>query len=144
MKGTQQKRRKKIRLSSLVYQRDEAAGERKQRLNGHRRKIRKSMGEKLMPKFLRSTEGEVADISIGGSGIQNYNRMLKKQLQNQLAKEIWQLAKQLGATAENDDVILQKIEEMECRNRQAKEKKMNREVDNAQKVSKAPNDIVIL
>ncbi|GKV27047.1 hypothetical protein SLEP1_g36255 [Rubroshorea leprosula] len=134
--GTQQKRRKKISLCSSVYQREEAAEERKQRLNGHRRKIRKSTREKQMPEFLRSPEGEVADISIGDSGIQNCNRVLKKQLQNQLAKEIWQLAKQLGATADNDDVILEKIEEMECRDRQAKEVKMNREVDNAQKKGK--------
>ncbi|GKV45171.1 hypothetical protein SLEP1_g52281 [Rubroshorea leprosula] len=133
MKGTQQKRRKKIILCSSVYQREEAAGERKQRLNGHRRKIKKSMEEKQMLEFLRSPEGEVADISIGDSGIQNCNRMLKKQLQNQLAKEIWQLAKQLGATADNDDVILEKIEEMECRDRQAEDVKRKREEDNAQK-----------
>ncbi|GKV00730.1 hypothetical protein SLEP1_g13370 [Rubroshorea leprosula] len=116
-------------------------GERKKRLNGHRRKIRKSMGEKLIPEFLRSPEGEVADISIGDNGIQNCNKMMKKQLQNQLAKEIWQLAKHLGAIVDNDDVILQKIEEMECKDRQAKEEKMNWEVDNAQKAwnSTAPN-----
>ncbi|GKV19478.1 hypothetical protein SLEP1_g29737 [Rubroshorea leprosula] len=132
--GTQQKRRKKISLYSSVYQREEAARERKQRSNGHRRKIKKATGEKQMPEFLRSPEGEVADISIGDSGIQNCNRVMKKQLQNQLAKEIWQLAKQLGAIAENDDVILEKIEEMECRDKQAKEVKMNREVDNAQKI----------
>ncbi|GKU93948.1 hypothetical protein SLEP1_g7497 [Rubroshorea leprosula] len=53
--------------------------------------------------------------SVGDSGIMNYNRSIKEQMQSQLAKEIWDLAKQLGANAENDAEVLQKIEEMEKR-----------------------------
>ncbi|GKV23593.1 hypothetical protein SLEP1_g33302 [Rubroshorea leprosula] len=72
------------------------------------------------PKFLASPNGKIAGGSVGDSGIQNCNRGLKKQMQNQLAKDIWDLAKQLGAVAEDDKEIIQRIEEMENRDSRAK------------------------
>ncbi|GKV50258.1 hypothetical protein SLEP1_g56970 [Rubroshorea leprosula] len=44
-------------------------------------------------------------------------------------KEIWDLATQLGAVAENDNEVIQRIEEMEDRDRRSKRSMVNREVE---------------
>ncbi|GKV25593.1 hypothetical protein SLEP1_g35004 [Rubroshorea leprosula] len=114
-------RKKKIRLCSTVYLKARKTGERIQSGNRRERKKKKVEKGQGVPKFMVSPEGEVAGESVGDSGIENCNRALRKQLQIQLAKDIWDLAKTLGATAENEEEILQKIEEMEGRDRQGKE-----------------------
>ncbi|GKU94470.1 hypothetical protein SLEP1_g7966 [Rubroshorea leprosula] len=87
-----------------------------------------------VPEFSVSLDGKVAGESVGDSGIQNCNRALRKQLQNQLAKDIWDLAKRLGVTAENEEEILQKFEEMKGRDRQGKVDMVKRVVDDAKKI----------
>ncbi|GKV48453.1 hypothetical protein SLEP1_g55266 [Rubroshorea leprosula] len=103
------------------------SGKRRER---QKMKVKKGQG---VPKFMVSPDGEVAGESVGDSGIENCNRALRKQLQNQLAKDIWDLAKRLGATAENEEEILQKIEEMEGRDRQGKEDMVKRVAVDAKK-----------
>ncbi|GKU96280.1 hypothetical protein SLEP1_g9528 [Rubroshorea leprosula] len=76
--------------------------------------------KKATSEFLLSPNGKIAEDSIDDSGIQNCNRSLKKKMQNQLAKETWDLAKQLGAVAEDEDDIIGRIEEMENRDTLAK------------------------
>ncbi|GKV16062.1 hypothetical protein SLEP1_g26767 [Rubroshorea leprosula] len=58
------------------------------------------------PEFMPNPNGKVAGGSVGDSGILNCNRSTKNQLQSQVAREIWDLAKQLGANAENDPDVL--------------------------------------
>ncbi|GKV22579.1 hypothetical protein SLEP1_g32439 [Rubroshorea leprosula] len=76
--------------------------------------------------------------SVGDSDIHNVNRALKKQWQTQLAKEIWDLATQLGAVAENDNEVIQRIEEMEDRDQRAKRIMVNREEKGSRKVDWGP------
>ncbi|GKV37223.1 hypothetical protein SLEP1_g45280 [Rubroshorea leprosula] len=86
-----------------------------------RRAGESSKKKKRKIKLYRSVpNGKIAGGSMGDNGIQNCNRGLKKQMQNQLAKDIWDLAKQLGAVAEDDKEIIQRIEEMENRDSRAK------------------------
>ncbi|GKV14959.1 hypothetical protein SLEP1_g25757 [Rubroshorea leprosula] len=54
------------------------------------------------------------------SCIQNCNKSIKKQMKKELAKEIWEIAKQLGAVAENEEEIIHRIDELECRDNRAK------------------------
>ncbi|GKU93946.1 hypothetical protein SLEP1_g7495 [Rubroshorea leprosula] len=53
--------------------------------------------------------------------------------QTQLAKEIWDLATQLGVVAENDNEVIQRIEEMEDRDQRAKMIMVNREEEGSRK-----------
>ncbi|GKV46541.1 hypothetical protein SLEP1_g53515 [Rubroshorea leprosula] len=131
----QQKRKKKIRLCSAIYRREGAEGgeRRRKKKDESAKQIRKSKKGSLMPVFLASPNSEIAGESIGDSGIANCNRAWKEQMHSHLAKEIWDLAKQLGATAEKDEVIVQRIEEMERRDRQNKEEMVNRAAEEAKK-----------
>ncbi|GKV48455.1 hypothetical protein SLEP1_g55268 [Rubroshorea leprosula] len=89
--------------------------------------------ERQAPKFLPNPNGKIAGGSVGDSGILNCNRSIKKQMQSQLAKEIWDLVKQLGANAENDVEVLQKIEEMEKRDSRTKGDMANPDTGGAKK-----------
>ncbi|GKU90507.1 hypothetical protein SLEP1_g4496 [Rubroshorea leprosula] len=119
--GFPQKRKKKIRLCSSVYLKARSAEDGMQRRKNRGRQNKKPKEGMTEPKFIASPNGEIAADSVGDSGIQNCNRALRKQLQTQLAKDIWDLAKRLGATAKNDEEILQKINEMEGRDKRSKE-----------------------
>ncbi|GKV51770.1 hypothetical protein SLEP1_g58395 [Rubroshorea leprosula] len=126
-------RKKKIWLCSSVYLKARKTGEGIQSGKRCERQNMKPKKGKGVPKFMVSPDGEVAGESVGDSGIENCNRALRKQLQNQLAKDIWDLAKRLSATAENEEEILQKIEEMEGRDRQGKEDMVRRVAEDAKK-----------
>ncbi|GKU90517.1 hypothetical protein SLEP1_g4505 [Rubroshorea leprosula] len=91
--------------------------------------------------FVASPTGEVVGQSIGDSCIQNYNRSIRKQMKKELAKEIWEIAKQLGVVAENEEEIIQRIDELECRDNWAKatlEKKGTEAMEENEKVDWGP------
>ncbi|GKV43651.1 hypothetical protein SLEP1_g50915 [Rubroshorea leprosula] len=113
-------RKKKISLCSLVYSKSKDVGEGLQKIKGKRSTNNQHGGGKVDSEFVASPNGEIAGESIVNSGIQNCNRAWRKKMSDQLAKEIWDLAKHLGATTENDEDIMQGIEGMECRDRQTK------------------------
>ncbi|GKV32816.1 hypothetical protein SLEP1_g41389 [Rubroshorea leprosula] len=133
-----QKRKKKVKLCSAVYRREGEAGvERgKKKKEGSADQIRKTKKGRLTSVFLASPNGEIAGESIGDSGIENCNRAWKEQMHSHLAKEIWDLAKQLGATTEKDEAMVQRIEEMERRDRQKKEEMVHWETEEAKKETK--------
>ncbi|GLU08672.1 hypothetical protein SLE2022_255710 [Rubroshorea leprosula] len=131
-------KRRKARSCSSVYRCTEEIGRGSTRkINGKKRNMQRSAGTKA-PEFMPNPDGKVAGGSIGDSGILNCNRSIKKQLQSQVAREIWDLAKQLGANAENDLDVLQKIEEMERRDSRRKGEMANPETGGAKKVSNEP------
>ncbi|GKV07790.1 hypothetical protein SLEP1_g19511 [Rubroshorea leprosula] len=133
-----QKRKKKVKLCTAVYRKEGSAGvqRRKKNLGGGAKQTRETKKGRLVPEFLASPNGEIAGESISDSGIENCNRAWKEKMHSHLAKEIWELAKQLGATTETDEAMVQKIEEMERRDRQQKEKMVNREAEEAKKETK--------
>ncbi|GKV42304.1 hypothetical protein SLEP1_g49718 [Rubroshorea leprosula] len=135
--GFSQKRKKKIRLCSSVYLTSRSADAGLQRGKNRGRQNKKPKEGKMEPKFIASQDGDIAGGSVGDSGIQNCNQVLRKQLQTQLAKDIWDLAKRLGATAENDEEILQKINEMEGRDKQSREDLVRRAAVETKRETKA-------
>ncbi|GKV09853.1 hypothetical protein SLEP1_g21292 [Rubroshorea leprosula] len=128
------KRKKKIHLCSSVYLKARKTGEGIQRGKRCERQKTKPVKGTGVPEFIVCPDGKVAGESVGDSGIQNCNRALRKQLQNQLAKDIWDLAKRLGVTVENEEEIMQKFVEMEGRDRQGKEDMVKRVSEDAKKV----------
>ncbi|GKU89426.1 hypothetical protein SLEP1_g3563 [Rubroshorea leprosula] len=78
------------------------------------------MEERPSLEFLPSFIDKIACDLIEESGIQNCNRSLRNQLGKQLAKDVWEFAEHIGRVAENEDEVIQRIDEMENRDRQAK------------------------
>ncbi|GKV27571.1 hypothetical protein SLEP1_g36731 [Rubroshorea leprosula] len=105
----------------------------RRKIDGKKRNMQRTAGTKS-PEFMPNPDGKVAGGLVGDSGILNCNRSIKNQLQSQVAREIWDLAKQLGANAENDLDVLQKIEEMERRDSRMKGEMANPETGGAKKI----------
>ncbi|GLU02748.1 hypothetical protein SLE2022_199860 [Rubroshorea leprosula] len=141
---TSKKRRRKVRRCSSVYglpRNREVSAERKK---GRKKKNSQHREERPAPIFMPNQEGKAAGDSVGDSDIHNVNRALRKQWQTQLAKEIWDLATQLGVVAENDVEVIQRIEEMEDRDQRAKRTMESREEEGCRKVGEAPNDNFVI
>ncbi|GKU99298.1 hypothetical protein SLEP1_g12166 [Rubroshorea leprosula] len=130
--------RRKIRRCSSVYIQPRNSEATTGKKRGRKKKNMQQMEERSIPIFMPNQDGKVAGDSVGDSEIHNCNRALKKQWQNQLAKEIWDLATQLGAVAKNDNDVVQRIEEMEARDQSAKRIMANREVEVGGKVDWGP------
>lgn len=101
-------------------------------------------GRRSVPKFITSPDGKIAGDSVEDSGIFSCNKNLEKQLQKKLAREIWDLAKQLGAVAEDVDEITQRIEELENRDSRAKADMANQATEGGRKVSEDINDYIVI
>ncbi|GKV47542.1 hypothetical protein SLEP1_g54439 [Rubroshorea leprosula] len=120
--GSIKRKGRRVRNCSLVYLKSFEMDNEIRRSRGRGRG--KHNGQpglrRALPDFMPSPNGKVAGDSIGDSEIHQCNKSLKKQLQNRLAKEIWELAKQLGATTEDEEETIRRIEEMESRDRHGK------------------------
>ncbi|GKU99314.1 hypothetical protein SLEP1_g12182 [Rubroshorea leprosula] len=108
-----------------VYAKSRAVGMGPKLKKGRRKQGKQDAEGRSEPSFLPGSKGKIAGDSVGDSGIQNCNRCLKKQMKMNLAVEIWDLAKKLGAVAEDDREIIQRIEEMESRDSRDKAEKAN-------------------
>ncbi|GKV29684.1 hypothetical protein SLEP1_g38589 [Rubroshorea leprosula] len=128
-------RRRKVRRCSSVYGQPRISEATAGRKRGRKKKNSQQKEERPAPTFMPNQEGKAAGDSVGDSDIHNVNRALKKQWQTQLAKEIWDLASQLGAVAENDNEVIQRIEEMEDRDQRAKRMMVIREEEGSRKSS---------
>ncbi|GKV41862.1 hypothetical protein SLEP1_g49342 [Rubroshorea leprosula] len=134
IKKTAKGKRRKARSCSSVYRCTMEVGTGSTRKIDGKKQSMQRTAERKTPDFLPNPDGKVAGGSVGDSGILNCNRSIKKQLQSQLAMEIWDLAKQLGASLENDADVLQKIEEMEKRDSRRKGDKANPSTRGAKKI----------
>ncbi|GKU86405.1 hypothetical protein SLEP1_g936 [Rubroshorea leprosula] len=127
--------RRKVRRCSSVYGQPRFSEATAGSKRGRKKMNPKQRKERPAPIFTANQDGKAAGDSVGDSDIHNVNRALKKQWQTQLAKEIWDLATELGAVAENDNEVIQRIEEMEARDRNAKRSMVNREEEGCRKPS---------
>ncbi|GKV46811.1 hypothetical protein SLEP1_g53774 [Rubroshorea leprosula] len=118
--GILKKSKRRIRSCSSVYSKEGFTQQFRQEGRGRKGRRRGFVENRAQPSFVASPTEEVAGESIGDSCIQNCNRSIKKQLKKELAKEIWEIAKQLGVVAENEEEIIQRIDELECRDNWAK------------------------
>ncbi|GKU98648.1 hypothetical protein SLEP1_g11622 [Rubroshorea leprosula] len=144
------KKRKKKRAKSCkaVYQKASL-----QRILMQREKNRSAVKEKKawredIPKFQPGMNNEVAGGSVGDSGIQNRNRLLKEHPSRRIAEELWDFARKIGVVAENEEQIINKLDEMEVRDRRAKEADCSKDPKKKQKlrdlVSKEKIDFLAL
>ncbi|GKV45749.1 hypothetical protein SLEP1_g52800 [Rubroshorea leprosula] len=132
--GTQKRRKMRLRSCKFVYL-QEASVQRKQCRNKRQgRRSKQPTGGQILPDFIASPNGEIVGESVGDSGIQNCNRSIKRKMQRKLAKEIWELAKHLGATVECDEEVICRIDEMEKRDSQAKADMEKKEAGGAKKL----------
>ncbi|GKV25193.1 hypothetical protein SLEP1_g34663 [Rubroshorea leprosula] len=134
------KKKRKVKLCRSVYAKSRAVGAGYKQKKRQGKQSMQDEERRIELKFLASPNRKITGGSVGDSGIQNCNRCLKKQMQNQLAKEIWDLAKQLGAVAEDDREIIQRIEEMESKDIRAKAVMANHGTESKKKVSHVPGD----
>ncbi|GKU90659.1 hypothetical protein SLEP1_g4626 [Rubroshorea leprosula] len=115
------KKKKKALLCRSVYQKANILGLmslKKKTKSGARPK--KAPSQEL-PSFMPNSSYSVAGGSVGDSGIANCNRMIKEHPSRRIAAELWDFAKQIGVTAEDEVETLRNLEEMEKRDREAKE-----------------------
>ncbi|GKU91023.1 hypothetical protein SLEP1_g4952 [Rubroshorea leprosula] len=114
------RRRKGAKSCSLVYQKTTKLGQFHQKKRGRGRSNSRETKGEVIPEFLPGTSNLVVGGSIGDSGIENCNRLLKTQPSRKIAEDLWDFAKQLGVIAENEEVMIKNLEEMENRDRKAK------------------------
>ncbi|GLU01661.1 hypothetical protein SLE2022_189590 [Rubroshorea leprosula] len=134
-KDRKKRKKKRAKLCKAVYQK--ASLQRSMLQKGKNRaavKGKKARRED-MPKFQPGLNKEVAGGSVGDSGIQNRNRLLKEHPSRRIAEELWDFAKKIGVVAENEEQIINKLDEMEMRDRRAKEADCSKDPKKNQKVS---------
>ncbi|GKV03570.1 hypothetical protein SLEP1_g15846 [Rubroshorea leprosula] len=115
--------RKRAKLCRSVYQRASLLGMMNQKERGRVKvKPRQAVTEpEGIPEFIACTSNSVAGGSLGDSGIENRNRLLVGQSNRKLAEQLWDFAKKIGATVENEESVVRSLEEMEERDRKVKE-----------------------
>ncbi|GKV04742.1 hypothetical protein SLEP1_g16855 [Rubroshorea leprosula] len=120
--GSTKRKGQRVRNCSSIYlnTRELDSERRRSRGRGRGKQNELSRVRSSMPDFMPSPTEKVAGDSVGDSEIHHCNKALKKKMQIRFAKEIWELAKQLGATTEDEEEIIRRIEEMENRDRQGK------------------------
>ncbi|GKV27153.1 hypothetical protein SLEP1_g36356 [Rubroshorea leprosula] len=138
-KGKREKKRKRKRtkLCSSVYQRATFLGRLNQKKKGKakaRPRQPEAQGKKI-PEFVPCASNPIAGGSVGDSGIENCNRILKKQPSRNIVVDLWNFAKKIGVVAENEENVIKRLEEMESRDRKAKEEENSRKTAKGQKVS---------
>ncbi|GLT65981.1 hypothetical protein SLA2020_383770 [Shorea laevis] len=134
-KASKKRKKKRAKSCRAVYQKASL-----QRLLMQREKNRGVVKEKKarrddIPKFQPGMNKAVAGGSLGDSGIQNRNRLLKEHPSRRIAEELWEFARKIGVAAENEEQVINKLEEMERRDRRAKEADCSKDVKKKQKVS---------
>ncbi|GKU94766.1 hypothetical protein SLEP1_g8212 [Rubroshorea leprosula] len=115
------KKKKKALLCRSVYQKASILGLMSHKKKSKSRARSKKVTRQEMPSFMPNPSYSVAGGSVGDSGIENCNRMLKEHSSRRIAAELWDFAKQIGVTAEDEVETLKNLEEMENRDREAKD-----------------------
>ncbi|GKV36996.1 hypothetical protein SLEP1_g45072 [Rubroshorea leprosula] len=95
-------------------------------------KEKKAWREDIL-KFQPGMNNEVAGGSVVDSGIQNRNRLLKEHPSRRIAEELWDFARKIGVVAENEEQIINKLDEMEVRDRRANEADCSKDSKKKQK-----------
>ncbi|GKV50005.1 hypothetical protein SLEP1_g56723 [Rubroshorea leprosula] len=128
------KKKKKTLMCRSVYNRASILG-----FMSHKKKIKsgarsKNAPRQEMPSFMPNTSYSVVGGSVGDSGIENCNRLIKEHPSRRIAEELWDFAKQIGVTAKDEVETLRSLEGMEKRDREAKESEILKSVSKDLKV----------
>ncbi|GLT97296.1 hypothetical protein SLE2022_148690 [Rubroshorea leprosula] len=136
-KREKKRKRKRTKLCSSVYQRATLLGRLNQKKKGKakaRPRQLEAQGKKIS-EFVPCASNPIAGGLVGDSGIENCNRILKKQPSRNIAIDLWNFAKKIGVAAENEENVIKRLEEMESRDKKAKEEENSRKTAKGQKVS---------
>ncbi|GKV46677.1 hypothetical protein SLEP1_g53653 [Rubroshorea leprosula] len=121
-KKRERRQAKKARLCIEVFKHSRRCSETKGTKRGKRLLSYKDRCSEIAPEFLLASQSRVAGISVTDSDIRNRNRSLLGCHRSKEAKKIWEFGKKIGVTTDENEVeIAQKIEEMEDRDRRAKQ-----------------------
>ncbi|GKV44689.1 hypothetical protein SLEP1_g51849 [Rubroshorea leprosula] len=126
--------RKKIKPCRLVYKRANCIGLQNQKMKGKGKSKGKKAQRIEILEFLPRSSNSVVGDSVRDSGIENRNKSLKEHQQQRMAGELWNFAKKLGVVADDEEAVLKNLEEMEVRDRRAKELETVKGASTEQKV----------
>ncbi|GKV02337.1 hypothetical protein SLEP1_g14790 [Rubroshorea leprosula] len=87
-----------------------------------------------IPKFQPGLNKEVAGGSVGDSGIQNRNRLLKEHPSRRIAEELWDFARKIGVVAENEEQIINKLDDGDAGLGRAGKKRLLRDIVSKEKI----------
>ncbi|GKV01050.1 hypothetical protein SLEP1_g13646 [Rubroshorea leprosula] len=111
------KKKKKALSCRSVYQKASILGLMSLKKKTKCGSMPKKVPSQEMPSFLPNSSYSVAGGSVGDNGIANCNRMFKEHTSRRIAAELWDFAKQIGVTAEDEAETLRNLEGMEKRDR---------------------------
>ncbi|GKV44013.1 hypothetical protein SLEP1_g51242 [Rubroshorea leprosula] len=118
-KSEKKSKRKRTKTCSSMYKRATLLGLLNQK-KGRGKPKWSQVERKRIPEFLPSTSNLVAGGSVGDSGIENCNRLLKEHPNKKIVGDLWNFAKNLGVVAKDEEGVIKKLE-MEARDKKAKE-----------------------
>ncbi|GKV05277.1 hypothetical protein SLEP1_g17307 [Rubroshorea leprosula] len=114
-------RKKKTKSCRSVYLKAQLSGVMIRNNKGRGRSKESKPGTVGFPEFLSNGSDSVAGDSVGDSGIENCNRILKEEQRRKTAEDLWNFAKRIGMVAEDEVGVIQDLEEMEKRDKKEKE-----------------------
>ncbi|GKV49720.1 hypothetical protein SLEP1_g56454 [Rubroshorea leprosula] len=135
-KKRKKRSKKRSKSCTSVYQKSILLGFLKQKKKNRGRCGARQSEEEAVPVFFPSISNSIIGGSVEDSGIQNCNRLLKEVPNKQIANDIWEFVKKIGAVAEEEDSVIKKLEEMERRYRTTKEKESLKGPNKDQKETK--------
>ncbi|GKV05619.1 hypothetical protein SLEP1_g17606 [Rubroshorea leprosula] len=114
-------RKKRSKSCHAVYLKAQLSGVMIRNKEGRGRPKESKPGTVDFPEFLSNGRNSVAGDSVGDSGIENCNRILKEEQSRKTAEDLWDFAKRIGVVAEDEVGVIRDLEEMERRDRKEKE-----------------------
>ncbi|GLU19816.1 hypothetical protein SLE2022_360420 [Rubroshorea leprosula] len=120
---SKRKKARKARLCLEVYKMSRICKEATIQKKGKGKRSHACSPTEKLPDFLPGSQSLTAGASVGDSDIMKRNQSLRANQKHRGAKEIWQTAKEIGLVANgNEEEITQKIEQMEIKDRKAKDR----------------------
>ncbi|GKU90763.1 hypothetical protein SLEP1_g4714 [Rubroshorea leprosula] len=117
------KKARKARLCLEVYKMSRICKEAMIQKKGKGKGSHACSPTEKLPDFLPGSQSLTAGASVGDSDIMKRNQSFRANQKHRGAKEIWETAKEIGLVANgNEEEITQKIEQMEIRDRKAKDR----------------------
>ncbi|GKV39902.1 hypothetical protein SLEP1_g47602 [Rubroshorea leprosula] len=114
-------RKKRSKSCHSVYLKAQLSGVMIRNKEGRGRSKESEPRTEDFPEFLSTGRNSVAGDSVGDSGIENCNRILKEEQSRKTAEDLWDFAKRIGVVAEDEVGVIRDLEEMEKRDRKEKE-----------------------
>ncbi|GLU06966.1 hypothetical protein SLE2022_239490 [Rubroshorea leprosula] len=130
-----EKRKKRTKSCRSVYLKTQLSGVMIRNNEGRGKSKESKPGTVGFSEFLSNGSDSVARDSVGDSGIENCNRILKEEQSRKTAEDLWNFAKRIGVVAEDEVGVIRDLEEMEKRDRKEKEAEGSKGGNKHKKVS---------